>query len=186
MKLVLATFGSRGDVQPFVVLGHALVRAGHEVVLCAPDDFAGMAGGLPFQPIAHDFESQLDETEGRVDRMMGFIRKSIEQQIELLPGVVKGAQALVAASAVVAGPSMAEAFRIPYHYVSFCPRVQPSRFHPTPRAAGCLARPGRAASQWGTLPGGRDAAAPARRGSAARPARARSRRDAPGGGLLPG
>jgi vancomycin aglycone glucosyltransferase len=132
MKLVLATFGSRGDVQPFVVLGHALVRAGHEVVLCAPDDFAGMAGGLRFQALAHDFESRLDETEGRVDRMMSFIREAIEQQLELLPGVVAGAQALVAASAVMAGPSMAEAFRIPYHYVSFCPRVQPSRFHPTP------------------------------------------------------
>jgi vancomycin aglycone glucosyltransferase len=131
MRLVLATFGSRGDVQPFVVLGHALVRAGHDVVLCAPDDFAGMAGGLPFQALAHDFESQLSETGGRLERMLGFMRTAIEQQLEILPRVVEGAQALVVASAVAAGPSVAEALGIPYHYVSFCPRVQPSRYHPT-------------------------------------------------------
>ena len=132
MRLVLATFGSRGDVQPFVVLGRALVRAGHEVVLCAPDDFAGMASGLPFRPLAHDFEMQLRRTEGRLERMLGFIRAGIERQLEILPEVAEGAQALVVASAVAAGPSVAEAFGIPYHYVCFCPRVQPSLYHPTP------------------------------------------------------
>lgn len=132
MKLVLATFGSRGDVQPFVVLGRALVRAGHDVVLCAPDDFAGMAQGLELCPLAHDFETQLRQTGGRIERMLGFMREAIVRQLEVLPEVVKGAQVLVAASAVAAGPSVAEALGVPYHYVCFCPRVQPSRYHPTP------------------------------------------------------
>jgi UDP:flavonoid glycosyltransferase YjiC (YdhE family) len=61
MKIALATLGSRGDVQPFIALGHALVRAGHEVVLCAADDFASFAAehGLPFRSIGHDFDQVL-------------------------------------------------------------------------------------------------------------------------------
>ena len=36
MKIVLATFGSRGDVQPMLALSLALQSAGHEVLLAAP------------------------------------------------------------------------------------------------------------------------------------------------------
>jgi len=36
MKIVLATFGSRGDVQPMMALSLALKAAGHEVLLVAP------------------------------------------------------------------------------------------------------------------------------------------------------
>src|SRR5438552_13197817 len=35
-KIVLATFGSLGDVHPFIALGKALQENGHEVILAAP------------------------------------------------------------------------------------------------------------------------------------------------------
>ncbi len=39
MKITLLTYGSQGDVQPFVELGKGLVQAGHQVTLAAPGKF---------------------------------------------------------------------------------------------------------------------------------------------------
>lgn len=51
MRIVLVTIGSHGDVLPFIALGAALARRGHEPVLVAPPAFAGLAerAGLPFR-----------------------------------------------------------------------------------------------------------------------------------------
>jgi sterol 3beta-glucosyltransferase len=55
-RFALLTYGSRGDVEPFVGLGVALQRAGHVVRLAAPRPFAGLARdrGLAFVPIESD------------------------------------------------------------------------------------------------------------------------------------
>ncbi len=37
MHVAILTYGSRGDVQPFVALGEGFSRAGHSVRLCAPE-----------------------------------------------------------------------------------------------------------------------------------------------------
>ncbi|WP_328359244.1 glycosyltransferase [Mycobacterium sp. NBC_00419] len=47
MKFVLATWGSRGDVEPSLAVGRELVRRGHEVVMAVPPDlvdFTAAAG----------------------------------------------------------------------------------------------------------------------------------------------
>jgi sterol 3beta-glucosyltransferase len=55
-RIALLTYGSRGDVEPFVALGDGLRRAGHEVCLAAPRPYAGLAldRGLEFIPIESD------------------------------------------------------------------------------------------------------------------------------------
>ena len=40
MKIVLATFGSRGDVQPMIALTLAIQSAGHDVLLAGPPEKA--------------------------------------------------------------------------------------------------------------------------------------------------
>jgi len=52
MKVNILAAGSRGDVQPMVALGVGLARAGHDVTLCAGDDFEGLVTGqgLDFVP----------------------------------------------------------------------------------------------------------------------------------------
>ncbi|KGN37475.1 glycosyltransferase [Knoellia subterranea] len=52
MKVNILAAGSRGDVQPMVALGVGLVRAGHEVTLCAGDDFEEFvtSRGVGFAP----------------------------------------------------------------------------------------------------------------------------------------
>ncbi|MFC7490525.1 MULTISPECIES: glycosyltransferase [unclassified Knoellia] len=52
MKVNILAAGSRGDVQPMVALGVGLTRAGHDVTLCAGDDFEDLVSrhGVRFVP----------------------------------------------------------------------------------------------------------------------------------------
>ncbi|MCP3872601.1 MAG: hypothetical protein GY699_05515, partial [Desulfobacteraceae bacterium] len=34
MKILIATIGTRGDVQPYIALGRALMESGHEITIC--------------------------------------------------------------------------------------------------------------------------------------------------------
>jgi UDP:flavonoid glycosyltransferase YjiC (YdhE family) len=57
MRITLLTYGSQGDVEPFVTLGKGFIRAGHSVCLAAPEKFEQFASshgidfvGLPGDP----------------------------------------------------------------------------------------------------------------------------------------
>lgn len=54
MTILLVTLGSRGDVQPFCLLGRELARRGHDVRLVTTPDFRGLAAeyDVPFEPIS--------------------------------------------------------------------------------------------------------------------------------------
>ncbi len=56
MKISLLTYGSLGDVQPFLALAVALKKAGHSPRLAAPALFSRLAGEyeIPFIPLAGD------------------------------------------------------------------------------------------------------------------------------------
>lgn len=80
MRVALVTFGSRGDVQPFVCLGRTLADAGHAVEVTASLDGERMvrAAGLPFRPFALDAQELLGTEEARRmladGRMRAFFR----------------------------------------------------------------------------------------------------------------
>jgi sterol 3beta-glucosyltransferase len=66
VKVLLVTSGSRGDVQPFVALAHALQEAGHEAVVGAPRRFDALAASVGVAMVGLDdlvFELQ-DELSG--------------------------------------------------------------------------------------------------------------------------
>lgn len=56
MKITILTYGSRGDVQPFLALAVGLQKVGHQVKLAAPHYFAAFASAyrIPFVPLAGD------------------------------------------------------------------------------------------------------------------------------------
>jgi len=56
MRIALLTAGTRGDVQPYVALARALVRAGHACTVVAPRAFAPLADeyGVAFHPAGVD------------------------------------------------------------------------------------------------------------------------------------
>jgi sterol 3beta-glucosyltransferase len=58
VKITILTYGSRGDVQPFIALALGLQKEGHQVKLAAPQRFADFVSGygIPFVPLAGDPE----------------------------------------------------------------------------------------------------------------------------------
>lgn len=62
MRVLLSTYGTRGDVQPFVALAKALKARGHEVALCTPTGFRDMVERHDV-PHAHMDNGLLELTE---------------------------------------------------------------------------------------------------------------------------
>lgn len=67
MKIALLTLGTRGDVQPFTVLGNALKKRGHQVSISSAANFASFVGSydLDFIPVDADFQAILNSPEGK-------------------------------------------------------------------------------------------------------------------------
>jgi sterol 3beta-glucosyltransferase len=67
MKIAILTSGTRGDVQPYIALGKALLNRGHDVLLACPDNFASWvkAHGLEFHSIGVDMQTFVQSPEGR-------------------------------------------------------------------------------------------------------------------------
>lgn len=67
MKIALLTLGTRGDVQPFAVLGKALKARGHKVTLCSAANFADflLPYDLNFVAVDADFQEILNSEEGK-------------------------------------------------------------------------------------------------------------------------
>ncbi len=112
MKLLLLTFGSRGDVQPFVALGRGLRAAGHAVTLATHAPFAGLAHehGLEFWPMSADPQA-LMETED-VQRWLEsgnnpvrFVKRMLDLMGPYVTQVVRETEAAMAgADGVIASP----------------------------------------------------------------------------------
>ncbi|OBG67262.1 glycosyltransferase [Mycobacterium sp. E735] len=62
MKFVLASYGTRGDVEPSLVVGRELMRRGHEVHMAVPPDLVGFteAAGLPTAAFGLNTQTWLD------------------------------------------------------------------------------------------------------------------------------
>jgi UDP:flavonoid glycosyltransferase YjiC (YdhE family) len=57
MKFVLASYGSRGDVEPSAAVGRELLRRGHEVHMAVPPDLVGFAEAAGLAPVAYGLDS---------------------------------------------------------------------------------------------------------------------------------
>jgi sterol 3beta-glucosyltransferase len=78
-RISIFTLGSRGDTQPFCVLGRALLEAGYEVELCAPEPYRPFieSFGLKLTPVGtalsglKDSESMNALVRGGISRFAG-------------------------------------------------------------------------------------------------------------------
>lgn len=139
MKIVLATYGSRGDVQPMLALSLALMSKGHDVLLAAPPEKAGWAKqlGCPFHPLGNDVTAFIDEMETAHSLrsavcFVAFLRKELDSQFDLLPKIISGADVVIGSSLIFALATLAEFKGIEYRYIAFAPQMLPSGDHPFP------------------------------------------------------
>ncbi len=67
MKIALATLGTRGDVQPYIAVGLALVARGHDVTLLCAEEFAPLVRsyGLAHRRMGPNFKELLQTDTGR-------------------------------------------------------------------------------------------------------------------------
>lgn len=117
-KIVLATFGSLGDLHPKIALGIELKKRGHEVTIAAMEYYREKVGliGLDFAPMAphlntddRELGKELMDIKSGTERIVrGLIMTSLRQTFEDLTAAVEGADALVTGEIVYAAKSVVE------------------------------------------------------------------------------
>ncbi|MDR7118118.1 glycosyltransferase [Caulobacter sp. BE254] len=138
MRVLLSTFGSRGDVEPMAGLAAALRGLGVEAVVCAPPDpeFAALLAraGAPlapaFTPVRQWVASALanDPPMDLSQRAAGVLNA----QFEAISAAAEGCDAILAAGlfpSTAAARCVAELRGVPYVYATFCPIWLPSTHH---------------------------------------------------------
>jgi sterol 3beta-glucosyltransferase len=140
MKITLLTYGSRGDVQPFLALAVGLQKAGHTVMLAAPHRFADFVGtyGIPFAPLAGDPEeiSRIINDAGEntlrmINGMKSYIFDIAPQVVMDARAAITGAEMLVHGFLFTTGAhSFARDLGIPDVSVQTFPVFAPTRAFP--------------------------------------------------------
>ena len=140
LRIVLATVGSRGDVQPMLALAQALLARGHVPVVAAPPNFETWVRSLGFEfaPLGADVQVYLAEHDAvmtgnpmkMLQGMSHFFAEQIPLQVEQLAPACRGADAILAAGLAFAAPSVAEHLHLPVLYVLYTSCVLPSSQHP--------------------------------------------------------
>ncbi|OZG26935.1 hypothetical protein BH683_021055 [Williamsia sp. 1138] len=108
MRFVLAFNGTRGDIQPAVVLGAELLRRGHEVVFGAPPNLVQFASraGLDARPFGYDTRAHINSevvregvrTGGPLKRLRALAEirdHGWSQMVDEMFGLAAGADAIV-------------------------------------------------------------------------------------------
>lgn len=131
MRVLLATYGSRGDVEPMAALAVELRKLGADVCLCAPSDgeFAELStrAGVPSLPFAKSWRSwaEGDSTaEERVLSVDDFVAGHIAATYDTLARAAEGCDVLLASGMLhFIAQSVAEKVGIPHRFVIFCPSL---------------------------------------------------------------
>ncbi|UNZ16023.1 glycosyltransferase [Streptomyces sp. 891-h] len=142
MRMVLTTWGSRGDVEPVAGLAVRLRELGVEVRVCAPPDeeFAALLGGVgvPLVPLGPTVQSVV--TGARPPSAADAFRLApqlVAARFETLMTAAEGCDALLATGLMPAGArSVAEKLGIHYVFACFHPFGLPSRHLPPMQRPG--------------------------------------------------
>src|SRR5579863_5048423 len=138
-RIVLTTFGSSGDINPYIALGLGLRARGDEVVFAVEDAFRPTveAAGFPVRHLTGDAMSVLgSHVDGLVGRstplrslrllIERYLLPTLRPRIQDLLSACEGADLLVAATTQVAAAFVAELARLPLVTVTLTPITVPS------------------------------------------------------------
>lgn len=85
MKIAILTYGSRGDIQPFLPLSRGLMERGHQVILAAPARFENLIveHGIQFALLAGDPEDLSRRLNDSGYNFFKMIRELMSHAIEI-------------------------------------------------------------------------------------------------------
>ena len=140
-RIVIATFGSLGDLHPALALAHELRRRGHEAVIATSEPYRTKvaAQGLLFAAVRPDLSLENPELVRRVmDGQRGseyLLRKlvypSIRDMHTDLMAAAAGADFLLASELACAVPLVAAQLRLPWAFFALSPISLLSIYDPT-------------------------------------------------------
>ncbi|WP_439381420.1 glycosyltransferase [Amycolatopsis lexingtonensis] len=142
MRVLLSTYGTRGDVEPLVALAVQLRALGAEVRLCTPPDkeFADRLSGLgiAWVPLGLPVRALMGgTTPPSAAELSRYRTELLDAQFDVLPSAADGCDAVVVAGlAQVAARSVAEAAGLAYVYVTYSAVNLPSPHHAPPPRPG--------------------------------------------------
>lgn len=142
MRILLSTYGTRGDVEPLLALAVELRALGAEVRMCTPPDeeFAQRLAGLGIDavPVGPPIRALMSgTTPPSAAELSRYRTELVDAQFSVLPSAAAGCDALVVAGlAQVAARSVAEAAGIRYVYVTYAAVNLPSPHHAPPPRPG--------------------------------------------------
>lgn len=134
MKVLLASGGSVGDVQPLLALAFELRALGHEPHLCVTPSVKDWVEslGFPCVPLGRDLRQMIAGPELSAQQLPEMAAQNLRAQVRVLIEAARGC-ALILGNAIAAASSVAEALKIRYIFVAYCPVVLPSPDHPPPQ-----------------------------------------------------
>lgn len=114
MRVMLATVGTRGDVQPMVALAQALKARGHAPVIACPATFRDWVRsyGMEHHALGEDLQALIAAGSGAPEQSLGAMTKYFTEQMAIqgprLLALSEGADAIVGTGMAWMAPSVAE------------------------------------------------------------------------------
>ncbi|MBD0021544.1 MULTISPECIES: glycosyltransferase [Gordonia] len=155
MRITMAVNGTRGDIQPAVILAGALAARGHDVRVGVPPNLIGLAAhlGVPARAFGYDTRAHLEEVRRvrneagrnplrRVQAVAAVNRTGWSDSVDDLADLTAGADAIITGftTEAIALP-FAEALRIPLISLHHAPVRANARVGPLPQLPGALGGP---------------------------------------------
>jgi vancomycin aglycone glucosyltransferase len=136
MRVLLSTYGSRGDVEPMAALAVELQKLDVEAVVSAPSDreFADLLAraGVPLAPAFTPVRQWIEAAKRSPIDLPTFAARMVAAQYDAIGAAATGCDAIVATGLMPsagAAQCVAEMRGMAYLHASFCPLFLPSEHH---------------------------------------------------------
>ena len=130
MKISIIVNGTRGDVQPMLALANGLIEKSHEIIFCAPPENKAFIERyncrfIAFGPNYRELFKQNGKIKGGATAAPTpkEIKKQTEDQINLLPELIKGSDLVLGVGFILGVHTAADILKIPYRFVVFYPAL---------------------------------------------------------------
>jgi len=157
VRILITTFGTRGDLDPYLALGHGLATRGHEPTIATHEHYraAVEAEGLSFRPVRPDahpedrelFRRAMDPRRGPSVVIREIVLPHLRESYEDTAKAARDSDLVVTHPLTFAGPIVAEERKLPWVStvlapLSFFSRTDLPVVAPLPRAWRLYGIPG--------------------------------------------